>query len=65
MAKIDSLEIELISEEEIEKLEKAKKLLAEIKQLKEEVFGKQKNGELIKELIKEGEKCGKPPLLGI
>lgn len=38
---IEQLEIAIVSESNIEKLEKIKELLAEIKQLKEEVFGKQ------------------------
>lgn len=41
MSKIDTLTIEVRVDEQIEKLEMMKKLLTEIKQLKEEVFGKQ------------------------
>lgn len=41
MSKIDTLTIEVSVDEQIEKLETIKKLLTEIKQLKEEVFGKQ------------------------
>lgn len=41
MSKIDSLTIKLVTDEEIEKLEQIKKLLTEIKQLKEDIFGKQ------------------------
>lgn len=43
MNKIDSLNIEIISDEQIAKLENTKKLLTEIKQLKDEIFGKQEN----------------------
>lgn len=43
MSKIDTLNIEIITDEQIEKLEKAKRLLTEIKQLKDEIFGKQEN----------------------
>lgn len=43
MGKADSLELEIVSDKEIEKLERIKELLAEIQQLKDEVFGKQEN----------------------
>lgn len=40
---IGSLTVEIITDEQIEKLERAKKLLAEIKELKQDIFGKQEN----------------------
>ena len=43
MSEVDALEIEIITDEQIEKLEKTKGLLTEIKQLKDEIFGKQEN----------------------
>lgn len=43
MSEVDILEIEIITDEQIEKLEKTKGLLTEIKQLKDEIFGKQEN----------------------
>ena len=36
-----SLEVEIVSEEEIKKLERVKILLTEIKSLRDELFGKQ------------------------
>ena len=39
MANLDKLEIEILSDEQIKKLETAKKLLTDIKTLKEEIFG--------------------------
>lgn len=38
---IDTLEVEIISDAQVEKLEKVKDLLTEIKQLKEDIFSKQ------------------------
>lgn len=40
--KTDELHIEIISEEQIEKLERAKELLSEIQSLKESIFGEHK-----------------------
>ena len=37
------IEIEVITDEQIEKLERVKKLLSEIKDLAESIFGEQKN----------------------
>lgn len=37
------IEIEVITDEQIEKLERVKKLLSEIKDLVESIFGEQKN----------------------
>ncbi len=39
MSKIDKLNVEISLQEQIEELEKIKKLLAEIQVLKEKVFG--------------------------
>lgn len=43
MSDIDSLELKIVSDKDIEKLERIKELLAEIQQLRDEVFGKQEN----------------------
>lgn len=41
MSKLNEISIEIISNDEIKKLEKVKELLAEIKSLRDEIFGKQ------------------------
>lgn len=41
MGKIDELELNLVSDADIERLERVKSLLAEIQELKNEIFGKQ------------------------
>ena len=43
MSDIDSLELKIVLDKDIEKLERIKELLAEIQQLRDEVFGKQEN----------------------
>lgn len=39
MAEIDKLSVEITTENDVERIEKIKKLLTEILQLKEEIFG--------------------------
>ncbi len=41
MGKIDELELNLVSDADIERLERVKSLLTEIQELKNEIFGKQ------------------------
>lgn len=51
MDKEDGLRLEMITDEQIAKLEKTKKLLSEIKALKQEVFEKQESNGLIAEIL--------------
>ena len=39
---VDKLHIEIVTDEQLEKLERVKELLSEIKSLKESIFGEQK-----------------------